>query len=80
MDNAGLSPGTCHVDRARGPGRHHATVRKKWSTQENISVIKCYYESKPDEMGHRKRLLAIWEGKGLFNVSEQRLCDQVRQI
>ena len=79
VDNAGLSPGRCPVDRARGSGRHHATVREK-STQEDISVMKCYYESKPDEMGYRKRLLDIWEGKGLFNVSEQRLCDQVRQI
>ena len=31
-------------------------------------------------MGYRKRLLSVWEGKGLFIVSEQRLCDQVRQI
>ena len=30
--NEVLSPGKCSVVRTRGPGRHQATVRKKWST------------------------------------------------
>ena len=63
-----------------GPVVSMLLSEKKWSTQENIYVMKCYYESKPEEMGYRKRLLSIREGKGLFNVSKQRLCDQVRQI
>ena len=70
VDNEGLSPGTCPVDRTRRPRRHHATVRKKWSTQENVCVMKCYHESKPDDMEFRKRLLSVWEGKGLFNVKK----------
>ncbi|XP_047475423.1 uncharacterized protein LOC125029527 [Penaeus chinensis] len=76
----GLTSGRCPADRARGLGRHKATVRKKWSTQDNICVMTCYYESQPEVRGYRQRLYAIWNENGMAEVTEQRLCDQVRMI
>ena len=40
----------------------------------------CYYQSQPGVRGCRQRLHAFWKERGLFQVGEQRLCDQVRII
>jgi hypothetical protein len=52
----------------------------------NVVAMECYYwsqlvdaEGKPAR-GYRKRMHEMWKAKGLFSVSEQRLCDQVRAI
>ena len=63
-----------------GPDRHQAPVRNKWSIQDNICVMTCYYQSRPGVRGYRQRLHAFWEEKGLFQVREQRLRDRVRMI
>ena len=63
-----------------GPDCHQAPVRKKWSTQDNICVMTCYYQNRPGVRGYRQRLHAFWEEKGFFQVGEQRLCDRVRMI
>ena len=40
-----------------GPGRHPATARMKWSRDMNITVMECYYLSKPvDESGRPVRI------------------------
>ena len=78
--NESLSPGRCPVVGTRGPSRHQATVRKKWSIQDNISVMTCQYQRQPGMRGYRQRLHAFWKEKGLFQLEEQRLCDQVRMI
>ena len=36
--------------------------------------------SNPSKRGYRQRMLQLWVSKGKFNVSEQRLADQVRTI
>ena len=61
-----LSPGSCPMDRTCGPGCHQATVRRRWLTQDNICLVKCYYESQPELRGYGKRLLTIWEEKKSF--------------
>ena len=68
--NESLSPGRCPMVRTRAPGRHQATVQKKWSTQDNICVMTCYYQSQPGVRGYRQRLNAFWKEKGLFQVGE----------
>ena len=68
------------VVRTHGPSRHQATVRKTWSVQDNICVMACYYQSQPGVRVYRQRLHAFWKEKGLLQVGEQRLCDQVRMI
>ena len=56
-------------------GRHHAnpviSKRRKWTSQEN---------SEPKIRGYRKRMLILWQQKGMFWVSEQRLVDQANTI
>ena len=83
------SPGRCPTVWQGGPGRHPATARMKWSRDMNIAVMECYYLSKPvDESGrgqravrgHRQRIHAVWKERGLPKITEQRLCDQAREI
>ena len=50
----GLSPGRCPVVRMCRPGRHQATVRRKWLTQDNICLMTCYYQSQPGVRGYRQ--------------------------
>ena len=65
-------------------GRHHAhpvsIKRKMWTIQENRTVTKCYLLSEPKIRGYTKRMLNLWQQKGMFWVSEQRLVDQVNTI
>ena len=64
MDNKGLSPGRC-----AGPVVI-MLLSEKNGLHKKTCVTKCYYG------------IYIWniEKEWIFNVSEQRLCDQVRQI
>ena len=78
--NEGLSPSRCSVVRMRGTGLHQATFQKKWSTQDSICVMTCYYQNQPVVRGYRQRLHGFWKEKRLFQLGEQRLCDQVRMI
>ena len=60
--------------------------KHKWLKTTNVIVMECYYLSKPVNeegkpvRGYRRRMHGIWKERGLFNVTEQRLCDQARMI
>ena len=43
-------------------------------------VMLCYYKSKYGISGQRKRMHAIWNEIGMFNVTEQNLDDQKNNI
>ena len=85
-DSEGASPGRCPSVRQRGPGRHPATVRTKWSKEINKLVMECFYRSKPFDIdgkpirGYRQRMMHEWRERGRFDITEQRLCDQARAI
>ena len=86
-DSEGASPGRCPSVRQRGPGRHPATVRNKWTKEANIVVMECYYRANPiDESGvpirgYRRRMFNEWIQRGPFqDITEQRICDQARAI
>ena len=83
-DGEGPSSGRCPVEEQHRPGRHHATAEKRtrtrWERNDNLNVMECYFRSNPDQRGYRKRMYEIWQEKGLFSVSEQRLADQANQI
>ena len=65
-------------------GRRHAnpviSKRRKWTSQENKIVMECYLLSEPKIRGYRKHILSLWQQKGMFWVSEQRLVRQVNTI
>ena len=65
-------------------GHHHAnpviSKRRKWTGQENKIVMECYLLSEPKFRGCRKRMLSLWQQKGMFSVSEQRLVDQANTV
>ena len=65
-------------------GRHHAnpviSKKRKWTSQENKIVMKCYFLSEPKIRGYRKHRLSLWLQKCMFWVSEQRSVDQANTI
>ena len=40
----GASSGRCSPVQQRGPSRHPATARKKWSKEANIVVMECHLD------------------------------------
>ena len=42
--------------------------------------MQCYYGSDYGKNGYRKRIHAIWNKMGMFNVTEQTLVDQKNNI
>ena len=42
--------------------------------------MECYLLSEPKIRGYSKRMLSLWQQKGMFWVSEQRLVDQANNI
>ena len=82
----GSSPGMCFLVQQREPGRHQVTARMKWNKEVNRVVMECFYRNKPfDEegksvRGYRQRMFREWRHRGLFQSTEQRVCDQARAI
>ena len=54
--------------------------RRKWSRDDNRTAMECYLRSNPDIRGYRRRMIDLWKDKGMFDISEQRLADQVKHI
>ena len=83
-DSQSRNPRPAGVLDRRNIGRHHASPviskRRKWTSQENKIVMKCYLLSEPKIRGYRKRMVSLWLQKGMFWVSEQRLVDQANTI
>ena len=82
LSEQGPSSGRC--SRQGNIGHHHAnpviSKRRKWTSQENKIVMECYLLSEPKIRGYRKRMLSLWQQKGMIWVSEQRLVDQANTI
>ena len=82
----GSSLGRCSSAQQRGPGRYPATARMKWSKEVNKVVMECFYKCRPfDEegkpiRGYRQRMYREWRERGMFESTEQRVCDQARAI
>ena len=82
----GASSGRCPVGKQRRPGRHPATARMMWSKDVNKVVMECYLKRKPVNengvpiRGYRQRMYRVWQEIGLFESTEQRICDQARAI
>ena len=55
-------------------------VERKWTSQESKILMECYLLSEPKIRGYRKHMLSLWQQKGMFWVSGQRLVDQANTI
>ena len=82
----GSSPSRCSLVRQWGHGRHPTTVRTKWSRNVNKIVMDCFFRSKTFDddgktiRGYRQLMMQEWKEHGVFEITEQRLCDQARAI
>ena len=55
-------------------------VSRRWTKEVSKLVMRCFYKSDPTRTGYRKRMIAIWRDIGTFEITEQRLVDQVRVV
>ena len=82
----GASSGRCPVGEQCRPCRHPATATMMWSKDVKNVVMECYLKSKPLNengvpiRGCRQRMVRVWQEIGLFEATEQRPCDQLREI
>ena len=58
----------------------------RWNKEVNKVVMECFYRSNPFNeegrpiRGYRQRMFREWRVRGLFDSTEQRICDQARAI
>ena len=55
-------------------------MRRKWIKEVNKLVMRCFYQSSPTRRGYQKQMTGIWRKIRTFEITEQRLVDQVRVI
>ena len=72
----GLSPGRCSIGEQDGSSHHQTSAdrrmtSRKWSQEENRVVMQRYYKCEYGRNGYRKRMHAIWNEIGMFNVTDQ---------
>ena len=76
----------CSPAHQQGPGCHPATARVKRNKEINKVVMECFYRSKPfDAEGkpirrYRKRMFREWRERGMFESTEEQVCDQAGAI
>ena len=66
--------------RSQKKSRSETSSRHTWSKEDNIQLMKLYYQSNPSRSGYRRRLHSLWMDADLFPRSEQQLADQARSI
>ena len=82
----GTSSGRYSSGEQRGPGRYPMIGGMRWSREVNKVVLEYFYRSKSsDEEGrpmkrYRQRMFMQWRLQGMFEFTEQRVCDQARAI
>ena len=55
--------------------------QRQWSHNQNKEVMYCYYMAiKEKSRGYQKRMHQQWKDRGNIECTEQRLCDQKKQI
>jgi len=61
--------------------RTESKGRKGWSREENLELVKMYYQSDINSKGFRRRLYYLWQNAGMERVAdENQLAGQVRSI
>ena len=61
---------------------HTTRSRRKWSYDENIELMRCFYLSKRDGTGYRDRLKNLWDSRNpsKSSISVNTLCCHARNI
>ena len=61
--------------------QHQQQERRKGTRANNIMVLECFFKSRPEKRGFRKRMFALWrEQNPESQISEQGLLNQKRAI
>ena len=82
----GFSPGrvTCVGEQAvlgRQPTTvHDKTVKRKWSKADYKVAMECFLRAQKGGRGVGKRTLDLWLDRGMFDISENNLMNQIRVI
>ena len=82
----GPSPDRCSQAQQQGSGRHPATARVKLSKEVNKILMNVFTEvsclmKKENLLGDtKKEMFRKWREKGMFESTEQCVCDQARTI
>ena len=81
-----LRPVGCSLVLQQGHSRHPTTVRTKWFKSVNKIVMQYFFRSKHFDddsksiRGYRQRMMQEWKEHGVFEITEERLCDQARAV
>ena len=55
-------------------------VGRRWTKKVNKLEMRCFYQSDSTRRRYQKRMINIWREMGAFEITEQRLIDQVKVV
>ena len=55
-------------------------VRRRWTKKVNKLEMRCFYQRDSTRRRYQKRMINIWREMGAFEITEQRLIDQVKVV
>ena len=83
-----FSSGRCLVEQQHRRGRQVTAeaTRRIWTKDINVVMMQCFYLSKlfcedgKPKRGYRQQMHRIWQERGLFLTTKQKICDRARAI
>ena len=55
-------------------------TRSRWTKEVNKIVMRCVYQNDATKREYKKQMMKIWREIEVFEVTEQRLADEIRVI
>ena len=62
------------IHTAQNSNRIRAVNRRKWSKDDNRIAMECFIRSKPENKGYRRRMINIWQDRGMFENMRMAAC------
>ena len=69
-----------HVEKEEQRHPEVEMMVRRWTKKVNKLEMRCFYQSDSTRRRYQKRMINIWREMGAFEITEQRLIDQVKVV
>ena len=69
-----------HVEKEEQRHPEVEMMVRRWTKKVNKLEMRCFYQSDSTRRRYQKRMINIWREMGAFQITEQRLIDQVKVV
>ena len=69
-----------HVEKEEQRHPEVEMMVRRWTKKVKKLEMRCFYQSDSTRRRYQKRMINIWREMGAFEITEQRLIDQVKVV